>query len=371
MPQRSLDDDSAFARIVVRDAEDGRVRFEAEDRGRLAELTDAIGTLHIGSPSILVAIAPATRELLEVDDVMSYCPSEHVEGWGFRHVHFTGSSRFVDGLGDYLGSAPHRFAFYNPTRPEAHQRNRTIEAIAMVNRTEPGGFEATPIYQKVFAPLKMERLRQLRTLICDGPSLLTWFGGLQDRAVTVRQHRLLSALIRPLQRRLSVERRLADGGLATAALEAAIEHTGSPSFVVSRTGRLLAANASGRELLEQDRATTRELLALAARGRAHASFELVPLREPGTAAAWLVLMRVSTAEQSIARCEATAAERWTLTPRQRSVLKLLIGGDSNARIAASLGIGERAVELHVTALLDRAGLDGRAALVACVLSMRR
>ncbi|MBS1124252.1 MAG: LuxR family transcriptional regulator, partial [Deltaproteobacteria bacterium] len=177
--------------------------------------------------------------------------------------------------------------------------------------------------------------------------------------------------LRRAVRRLSVERRLADGGLATAALEAAIEHTGSPSFVVSRTGRLLAANASGRELLEQDRATTRELLALAARGRAHASFELVPLREPGTAAAWLVLMRVSTAEQSIARCEATAAERWTLTPRQRSVLKLLIGGDSNARIAASLGIGERAVELHVTALLDRAGLDGRAALVACVLSMRR
>ncbi len=353
------------------DGERGRVRIGADDRARIAELTDAIGTLQLGSPSILVTIAPATRELLEVDDVMSYCPSEHVDGWGFRHVHYTGSPRFVGALGDYLGSAPHRFAFYNPIRPEAHQRNRSIEAIAMVNRTEPGGFAATKIHQHVFAPLRMEHLRQLRTLICDGPSLLTWFGGFQDRAVTARQHRLLAALIRPLQRRLSVERRLAEGGLATAALEAALEHTGSPAFVVARTGRLLAVNASGRELLEQDRATTRERLALAARGRAHPSFELVPLREPGTAAAWLVLMRVSTAEQSIASCAATIAERWSLTPRQRHVLALLIGGDSNARIAASLGIGERAVELHVTALLDRAGLDGRAALVACVLSMRR
>jgi DNA-binding NarL/FixJ family response regulator len=60
--------------------------------------------------------------------------------------------------------------------------------------------------------------------------------------------------------------------------------------------------------------------------------------------------------------------RWQLTPRQGEVLGLVSRGLANATIAAALGCGDRAVELHLTALFDRAGVESRAALVARVLT---
>jgi DNA-binding CsgD family transcriptional regulator len=59
--------------------------------------------------------------------------------------------------------------------------------------------------------------------------------------------------------------------------------------------------------------------------------------------------------------------RWGLTPRQREVLGRVAGGDATGTIAAALGISERAIEMHLTALFDRVGVDSRAALVARVL----
>ena len=70
--------------------------------------------------------------------------------------------------------------------------------------------------------------------------------------------------------------------------------------------------------------------------------------------------------RSVARVR-TCATRWTLTPRQLAVLELVVTGMANATIAAMLGIADRTVESHVTAIFDRAGVDSRAALVATVL----
>jgi DNA-binding NarL/FixJ family response regulator len=46
---------------------------------------------------------------------------------------------------------------------------------------------------------------------------------------------------------------------------------------------------------------------------------------------------------------------------------MVVRGMANATIAAELGISERAVEGHVSAIFDRAGVDNRAALVALVM----
>ncbi len=54
----------------------------------------------------------------------------------------------------------------------------------------------------------------------------------------------------------------------------------------------------------------------------------------------------------------------TLTPRQREVAELVATGLRNKDIAVALGIGLSTVKDHVHAILDRSGLDSRAAVVA-------
>ena len=64
--------------------------------------------------------------------------------------------------------------------------------------------------------------------------------------------------------------------------------------------------------------------------------------------------------------------RWRhLTARQRQVLALLGCGTDNASLAKALGVSERAIKLHVSALLERFGVDNRTklALVACRAGM--
>jgi len=51
-----------------------------------------------------------------------------------------------------------------------------------------------------------------------------------------------------------------------------------------------------------------------------------------------------------------------MTPRQRSVMRLLAIGRDNRRIARQLGVGERAIKAHVSALLSLFGLDNRTEL---------
>lgn len=59
-----------------------------------------------------------------------------------------------------------------------------------------------------------------------------------------------------------------------------------------------------------------------------------------------------------------ATPAWKLTPRQTDVMRLVARGDTNKDIAAALGCAENTIELHVTALLRRAGVSSRTQLVA-------
>jgi two-component system nitrate/nitrite response regulator NarL len=62
----------------------------------------------------------------------------------------------------------------------------------------------------------------------------------------------------------------------------------------------------------------------------------------------------------------------TMTPRQREVLSFLSAGSDNLKIAAHLGISERAVKAHVSALLSLFGAENRTelAVLACRAGMR-
>ncbi len=63
----------------------------------------------------------------------------------------------------------------------------------------------------------------------------------------------------------------------------------------------------------------------------------------------------------------TASPVAALTARERDVLRLLAGGDSNAEIGRRLGIAVHTVERHVANLYRKIGARGRADATAYAL----
>lgn len=65
--------------------------------------------------------------------------------------------------------------------------------------------------------------------------------------------------------------------------------------------------------------------------------------------------------------EAHSPQRFTLSERERGVLRLVAAGLPNKQIARQLGISERTVKFHVTSVLNKLGADNRAQAVALAL----
>src|SRR5690606_28654858 len=66
---------------------------------------------------------------------------------------------------------------------------------------------------------------------------------------------------------------------------------------------------------------------------------------------------------SLRQRAALFGRRHGLTPRQVEVLVALVDGRTNKEIAAALGIQEKTVELHVTAILRKTGAEKRSELI--------
>ena len=97
----------------------------------------------------------------------------------------------------------------------------------------------------------MERMFQLRALVCEGSTLLAWVGALRSEPFSPREQRILQELVPSLQRRLELETRLREAGLLGSALEAALEALGQPAYVLTSKGRVVYANSAGRALAER------------------------------------------------------------------------------------------------------------------------
>jgi len=67
---------------------------------------------------------------------------------------------------------------------------------------------------------------------------------------------------------------------------------------------------------------------------------------------------------------AKMAARPKLTDRQNEIVELVLRGYRGREIASALGISERAVTAHVSALKKQLGVHGRSGLVAAVLASR-
>lgn len=331
----------------------------------LREVCEELSTLRLDRKrDVLADVLPAIRAALATDNVVVYSLAETIQGWRMvgwaQHGNADGLRR---GLAEAI--ATEQPMSYSPAAVTAPQRNRVADPIALVGGPEP--WQATTTCIRYLAPAGMAACRQLRVLLCDGSGALAWFGTVHDGALSRRHARVLAAVAPAMRRRLASERLLDGASSERDLVDAVIARIGAPAFVIGAGGRLLAVNTAGRALY--DRACAEVRAALAGEPSALV-FDRTQLAATGTRATWLLVLR-DNADRRLDDAVALAATRWRLTRRQREVLGYVVQGYSNLRIAEVLQVTVRAVELHITHLLDRAEVDGRAALIAATLAPRR
>lgn len=344
------------------------MRLETGERRILRDVTASLGTIQIGEPSTIGELMPAMRRLLRTEILVLMSPIERLEGGlTLSRFHATGDldervlfarfSRFFE-------TAPPRYACYDVTRPEPEQRNVALDALDLMR---PEEIEESKVYRDVVRPIGLHRSRQPRILLCEGASLLAWFGALHAGTGAREALGRLKLVAPQLARRLRVERQLERAPRTFAALGACLAQLGSPAFVVGANGAVLETNAAGRAVLDSSPATRHDI-GEAIRGRpTRVPVQVTRLAESGASTMWLAVVHERSIEDRITAAVADAGDRWELTQRQRAVLAGVARGLANVTIAAELKVSVRAVEQHVTHILDRAGVDSRAALVAKVL----
>jgi DNA-binding CsgD family transcriptional regulator len=363
--------------------------MESGDRTFLADLQRQIDTVEPGA-EVLQPLTAALREGLQAERALAYGVTMGVEQYGAGFCHGAG---FAPGAGlfhtldGFLRQRPAPWGYFDPARPASAQRNRVLHfrPPAQVDALEAPlheagasswkrlgiGPEQTALVQErvsqagvaLYRQLGVENMFQLRALVCEGASLLSWIGALRAEPFTPREQRLFQRLVPMLQRRLQLEARLREAGLLHSALDAALEALGQPAFVLSGTHQVVHANAAGKARAAQSTPLLVEAVRRHGQGEPPPpDISVTPLRVPGLALHYL-LVDQSTLAQAGARVR-LLAQRWELTTREEQVLEHIVQGQSNRAIAAQLGCSERTVEVHVTHVLSKAWVESRSALIA-------
>ncbi|MFL5320847.1 MAG: response regulator transcription factor [Myxococcaceae bacterium] len=261
---------------------------------------------------------------------------------------------FYERMGRKVFEYPARFGgawpAYNPMQVSAPLRNR----VSVLSRASDEWAAHDEVAAKTFSELRVDGMDQLRALVCDGPSLLYWVGFMRKERYSEREVRAFRRLLPLLERRLRVERSLA-GAPSLSLISRVLHGFGTAAFLLGPRGRIEACNELGLRAWERDRGSLRAELG-------SGSFEVTRLSDGYSLAV------ARSAPQGSSERSGLAARRWGLTPRQSDVLRELSSGRTNWQIASALGCTERTVEVHVSAILARTGLENRASLIAEVLS---
>ena len=338
--------------------------MRARDRDRARAISGFLGTVVDGAPPVLEALMPELRGYLGTAKSCSYGVSIGADGCDVSFGHgdgFAPGASVAWGMGHWIRGSRGRWGLYDAARVERDQQNRVI-TTSTGRQIMSDAVEAAAAGRETHEALGTLDDHQLRVLVCDGPRLLAWVGGLQpDRFAPVQEQRL-RALIPALRRRLLLEARLETSALCAAAMPVILERVAGTAFLVAASGRVHLANTAGRARYDRDPGgTTAALREAICRPRATGP-EVTPLAVEGAPPCYLVIDR-PPAKAPEPRVQA-AARRHGLTPRESEVLLHLVQGGSNRAIALTLGCAERTVEVHVAHLLDKVGAPSRSALVA-------
>ena len=115
-----------------------------QQKQRLASIVRRLDAFHLDADDPLDAILPEVRALLDTESIGIYSVREYVNGWQFDRwsLHEMPSARIKDGMTRLFERRDVPVLFYDIARPAASQRNRLIEATAMIDATYPGGWRA-------------------------------------------------------------------------------------------------------------------------------------------------------------------------------------------------------------------------------------
>ena len=341
-------------------------RISGADRRAAEAIADTLRSTALGEPG-LRHVADPLRALLRAQLACGYGIEEAGGRLAVARVATSAgaSARFSGMLAALAGQSPRGWGgmHYDARRPEPRQRNRVLPHL-----DGNGTRAAVRRYLERFPATRdaWERAGlvcdQVRVLVCDGPSLLSWVGAFRPDAFTDRESRLLQALVPALRDRLRLERQLGDVPLALAALPAVLEGIGAPAFVAGSSGEVALANASALALLERGRGVVRAALSAEIAARGPNRYTVTRLSLPGCPA-WFLCVERERPPDPGPRAAAFAA-RHDLTDRQAEVVALAVRGLANKTIAAHLRCAEATVEMHLTVVFGRTQAASRAELVA-------
>ncbi|MGE0327143.1 MAG: LuxR C-terminal-related transcriptional regulator [Polyangiaceae bacterium] len=337
-------------------------RLNAGDNRRIAEVCDLLCRIELTGHDNDSWMEPF-KDLLRVDQFMLYALAPRDDFFELTRFDALGwPAGAKQAASAFLGAVRTDCLYFDPMRPAAWQRNRAFTEVQLSARTRMPLPAGPQLAKRILTP----KTEQVRVLVCDGPALVAWVGGLRDGTFRPRDAQVLSAIAPILCRRLVLEQSIAASVPYREMLGAVLEAVGAQAFVLTESGAVVHCNSAGQVCLDINRAETvealRSILKAALRGRQFAGATATRVGRY-----WLVVDRRAPARNLEARLAAWARSL-DLTKRQREVATLLVQGASNASIAAVLGCAERTVEVHVSAILAKAGAESRAEIIARLVS---
>lgn len=255
------------------------------------------------------------------------------------------------------------WAGYDSLRPELPHRDQVLRTDEVITLTEGRSREAKEL---LYERLGIGGQDTMRVLVCDGPDMLAWIGCVQPERTTERQRSLLSRVVPAFRKRLLFERLISGATLASTALGASLEEHAVAVWVLGADGTVAHANAAGRARFDADPPAMRSALAGCVAGASSSPLKAIALRDRSGSAGHIIV-EPPDAASSISAAE-QAARRLGLTSAQARVLRCVARGISNAKTATELGVAERTIEAHVTAILRKAQVPSRSALIVRILS---
>jgi DNA-binding CsgD family transcriptional regulator len=330
----------------------------------IGDITALMMTVEDDPRPILEQIGPQVQELLRAEVVSSYrvSPVEGARHWSVDFMNVTmGAPLLRDAFSNFLVGGEERHEFrYDPLAPGPRDRNIVRRPAAEM---QEGAFREMPVNREVFVPLGLDRHDQLRVLLCDGPLLMAWFGGLRREPFTRREETILAKLTAPLAARVRLERRLLREGFLERALIAAMSATSIPVALCTLDGDIAFASSAARSRIDRD-GRWRETLRSALRGASVPGVGCTRIRHPGVPEHVLVTFHEDPQNPDFDARLRFAGRAWGLTPRQSEVLGHVLLGESNKEVAERLACRENTVEVHVSAIFRKANVAGRPTLAA-------
>jgi len=353
---------------------------------QLEELTAFLEVIREEEPEALPRVIRELNRLLGAKKALAF---------GVRIQDRKASLAFAHAAGDFPGgelalqfnallAAGTARLLFDPTKPEANQRNvplalppfmqigsngvavRRARRGRAIHLWPAGGRDSFAHRQQTGELLRAAGVHDdfiLRTLICDGSTLLAWVGIFQPTEPTEEQREIFSAVIPALQKRLKMERLVGNPAFNAAALDMVLDKLSAPAFLISADGAIARANSAGRQLAREHWQTVERFIkdSLSSPGP-QSPYDLTRLSWAGVPDHFLAVERPGLREH--AHRLDKAVRKWSLRKQGAKVLSRLVEGDPNKAIAAKLGCAESTIELHVTQILRQAGVDSRGALIA-------